>query len=327
MKDAGQYPIKNNDGAKGRPSEIDQKDEWDTFSEAFFKDLGIPLKNRNKRIAFGWYGGKFSHLDWLLPLLPYDKHFCEPFGGSGAVLLNRDKSPVETYNDLDGEVVNFFKVLRSQRENLIEAITLTPFSREELAIASSKPNKKISDLERARRFYVCARQVRTGLAQTASAGRWASCKLTSRRGMGGAASRWWGGVNELSGIAARLARVQIDNRPAIDVIKAYDSPETVFYLDPPYPHESRGDAKAYGYEMTDDEHEALSEVVHNAKGKIAISSYHCDLMDNLYNDWECVDAPAKMVHSVKQMRTEALWINYDLSITEYGQPTKEEEEK
>ncbi|WP_238361002.1 DNA adenine methylase [Iningainema tapete] len=83
---------------------------------------------KNKLIAFGWYGGKFSHLDWLLPLLPDSQHYCEPFGGSAAVLLNRNPSLVETYNDLDGEVVNFFRVLREQKESLIEAIGLTPFS-------------------------------------------------------------------------------------------------------------------------------------------------------------------------------------------------------
>jgi DNA adenine methylase len=69
----------------------------------------------NKLIAFGWYGGKFNHLDWLLRLLPQTKHFCEPFGGSAAVLINRKHSPIETYNDIDGEVVNFAraKLLRS----------------------------------------------------------------------------------------------------------------------------------------------------------------------------------------------------------------------
>src|SRR5690349_13816334 len=75
-----------------------------------------------KLIPFGWYGGKFSHLGWLLPLLPPAHHYCEPFGGSAAVLLNRESSPVETYNDLDGEVVNFFRVLRSQKQALVEAI-------------------------------------------------------------------------------------------------------------------------------------------------------------------------------------------------------------
>jgi DNA adenine methylase len=152
------------------------------------------LRERSKLIAFGWYGGKFSHLDWLCPLLPKCHHYCEPFAGSAAVLLNRASSPVETYNDLDGEVCNFFRVLREQKDRLTELIGLTPFSREEFAIACElDPN--VSDLERARRFYVRARQVRTGLAQTASLGRWANCKGTSRAGMSGVVSRWLGGVD------------------------------------------------------------------------------------------------------------------------------------
>ena len=103
-------------------------------------------------IAFGWYGGKFSHLKWLLPLLPACQHYCEPFGGSGAVLLNRDPSPVETYNDIDGEVVNFFQVLRDQKPALLEAIGLTPFSKAEFEKAISDTSD-VSDLERARRFF------------------------------------------------------------------------------------------------------------------------------------------------------------------------------
>ncbi len=87
-------------------------------------------KRPKKLIAFGYYGGKYSHLDWLLPLLPKTRHYCEPFGGSAAILLNRDPSPIETYNDIDGEVVNFFKVLRNQPDDLIKAIALTPFARE-----------------------------------------------------------------------------------------------------------------------------------------------------------------------------------------------------
>src|SRR5205823_3664247 len=119
---------------------------------------------RRKHIAFGWYGGKFNHLGWLLPLLPCCHHYCEPFAGSAAVLLNRQPSPVETYNDIDGEVVNFFRVLRSQKEALIEAIGLTPFSREEFYEALRDSAGDLADLERARRFFVRARQVRTGLA-------------------------------------------------------------------------------------------------------------------------------------------------------------------
>lgn len=265
----------------------------------------------SKRIAFGWYGGKYSHLDWLLPLLPPSIHYCEPFGGSAAVLINREPSPVETYNDIDGQVVNFFGVLRDQKDALIEAIGLTPFAKEEFIKAFSEPQENLSNLEKARRFFILARQVRTGLAQKASAGRWAHCLLTSRAGMAGAVSRWLGSIEDLPEIAQRLLRVQIESGTAIDVIERYDSKDTLFYCDPPYPHDSRGDKNAYAYEMTDDEHRKLARVLHNVKGKVALSSYHCDLMDALYSDWQHVEAPEKICHSVKQARKEVLWVNYD----------------
>ena len=108
----------------------------------------------------------------------------------------------------------------------------------------------LTKIERARRFFTRARQTRTGLAQTSSEGRWAHCVLTSRAGMAGAVSRWLGSVEGLPQIVQRLQRVQIENAPATEVVRRYDSPETLFYCDPPYPHEARGDSKAYGFEMT-----------------------------------------------------------------------------
>ena len=271
-------------------------------------------KKNRKLIAFGWYGGKFSHLDWLLPLLPKTKHFCEPFGGSAAVLINREPSPIETYNDLDGGVVNFFRVLRDKKDELIEKIGLTPFSYEEYITAiREKGNPNLSDVERARMFYIRARQTRTGLAQGATPGRWAHCRLTTRAGMAGAVSRWLGAVEDLSLIAQRLLRVQFENRPAIEVIKRYDSPKTLFYCDPPYPHESRGDSNAYEFEMTDDEHRELAKVLHSVKGLVALSSYNCHLMEELYGGWKRIDAPVKHCHSVKELRCESLWVNYELS--------------
>ena len=104
--------------------------------------------------------------------------------------------------------------------------------------------------------------------------------------------------------------MQIDNRPATNVIRAYDSPDTLFYCDPPYPHESRGDTKAYGYEMTDAEHRQLAQLLRSVQGKVAISSYRCNLMQELYGDWYCTIAPERLCHSTKQARTEALWTNY-----------------
>ena len=275
------------------------------------KPSGVNGLKREKLIAFGWYGGKFSHLEWLLPLLPECHHYCEPFSGSGAILLNRDPSPVETYNDLDGEVCNFFRVLRDQKDTLTEAIGLTPFSREEFARACNL-DPGIADLERARRFYVRARQVRTGLAQTASLGRWANCKNTSRMGMSGVISRWLGAIEALPQIAERLLRVQIENRPATEVIELYDSRETLFYCDPPYVHATRGDSKAYGHEMSDVQHSELAVVLNRVQGKVALSNYDCDLMNDLYPapKWRKVVSPEKTIHSTKGKRAEVMWLNY-----------------
>ncbi len=277
---------------------------------------GISLTSKSRRrgnrlIAFGWYGGKFSHLEWLLPLLPPSEHYCEPFGGSAAVIINRSPSPIETYNDVDGEVVNFFEVLRDQPEEIIRAVGLTPFSRREFELAIHEPTDSLTAVERARRFYICARQVRTGLAQTASVGRWAHCTLTSRAGMAGAVSRWLGAIDHLPDIAQRLLRVQFENAPAIEVINRYDTKNTLFYCDPPYPHESRGDSKAYGYEMTDEAHRELAAVLRKCKGKVAVSSYHSPLNDEIFKAWGCIEAPEKLCHSVKTLRREVLFVNYD----------------
>jgi DNA adenine methylase len=107
--------------------------------------------------------------------------------------------------------------------------------------------------------------------------------------------------------------VQIENRPALEVIRVYDGPETLFYCDPPYPHEARGDAKAYGYEMSDDEHVELAAVLHGCAGKVALSGYRCELLHDLYGDWRRIDAPRKTCHSVKRPRREALWMNYEVT--------------
>jgi DNA adenine methylase len=293
--------------------------------ESDLDDLKITTKNRKmvspiqhlkrpkKLIAFGWYGGKFSHMDWLLPQLPNCFHYCEPFAGSGAILLNREPSPVETYNDIDGEVVNFFKILREDKNALIEQIALTPFSREEFGLACEL-DPSLTKLERARRFYIRARQVRTGLAQTASIGRWANCKNTSRSGMSGVVSRWLGGVEQLDFIAERLLRVQIENRPAIEVIKLYDSNETLFYCDPPYIHETRGDTKSYGFEMSNNDHRELAKTLNSIQGFVALSNYECELMEELYpiNKWTKIYSPEKTIHSTKGIRQEVLWVNYNI---------------
>ncbi|MBN2207911.1 MAG: DNA adenine methylase [Candidatus Coatesbacteria bacterium] len=282
---------------------LDQRDLFDNV-------VVLKRPTRRRRIVFGWYGGKFTHLDWLLPCLPRAHHYCEPFSGSAAVLLNRDPAPVETYNDIDGDVVNFFRVLRDRQDDLVRAIALTPFSREEFHLAINGGTEDITDLERARRFYIRARQARTGLAQTATLGRWANCKNTSRSGMSGVVSRWLGGVEALDEIAGRLLRVQIENRPAVEVIRLYDGAETLFYCDPPYLHETRGDSKSYSFEMDNAQHKELAGVLNRCRAKAAVSGYRCDLMDEWYKGWSRYDAPVRQCHSIKRPRQECLWMNY-----------------
>ena len=273
--------------------------------------VGNTRKRRRKMIAFGWYGGKFVHLDFILPYLPLDaEHFCDVYGGSAAVLINRAPAAVETYNDLDSDLVNFFQVLRDTPDALVRQIGLTPFSREELVKACT-PEKGLDALERARRFYVRARQTRTGLAQTSSEGRWAHCVLTSRAGMAGAVSRWLGAVEGLPEIVQRLQRVQIENAPALEVIARYDTAKTLFYLDPPYVHGSRGDASAYGHEMTDHDHRELAALLHSIKGRAVLSGYRSPLYDELFSTWQRVDADPKLCNSSKGKRTESLWMNFE----------------
>lgn len=278
-------------------------------------DWGGGMKNL---IAFGYYGGKFSHLDWLLPLLPTDgiTHYCEPFGGSAAVLLNRQPAPVETYNDLDGDIGVFFKVLREQRDTLLDALACTPFSRAEYALACQNTGE-LSELERARRLYV---RISQGFAQipNATPGRWGYVITQSRNDMGGRVSSFYNGLDRLGEVAKRLLRVQIENEAAIKVIQRYDTPETLFYLDPPYTPDVCYVEMAYRFVMTLDEHRELLQVVKQCKGKVAISGYDNPLYVSELAGWHRT-LPAPKNIAVKReigdrLRQEVLWSNYDPAV-------------
>ena len=111
-------------------------------------------------------------------------------------------------------------------------------------------------------------------------------------------------------ITQRLQRVQIENAQALDVIARYDTPRTLFYLDPPYVHDSRGDTAAYGHEMTDDDHRELAGLLHSIQGRAVLSGYRSALYDELFADWHRVDAPEKLCNSSKGKRRESLWMNF-----------------
>lgn len=265
--------------------------------------------------AFPWYGGKNTHLSWLLRLLPRTTCYVEPFGGAASVLINREPCEVEVYNDIYQDVVIFFRVLRDHADELIRRIRLTPYARAEFALACDREHQPEDPIERARLFYVRASQVRIGLAQIATPGQWGFTRAHSAGGMASTVHSYLRGMDDLAAIAERLMRVQIECRTALDVIRLYDSPETLFYCDPPYVMASRPGGKGYAHEMTDDDHRALAEALNSAQGMVAVSGYEGDLMDELYAPpkWFKNFGPERSLSSSRygRMQREVLWTNYN----------------
>lgn len=267
-------------------------------------------KKKKKLSALKWKGGKFSRLKWVLPCLdiPDVLHYCEPFGGSAAVLLNRPPTKVETYNDLYGEVVDFFKVLRDHTEELVESLRLTPYSRTELMEAVRPPVGLLSPVERARRFFVRARQSYGGRVQVISRGDWGY----GTSGTIALGTQWTHRVEDLFAVADRLRRVQLENRPAMNILRRLDHPNMLIYCDPPYAFDTRRKENLFTYEMTNDEHVELAEQLHGMKARIAISGHRCDFTDGLYADWRRFDAKPR-AYSLGNRSTEyeAMWMNYN----------------
>ena len=275
------------------------------------------IKPPGRLSAFSWVGGKFSHLKWLLPLLPECGHYVEPYCGSCAALLNRKPSLVETLNDLNGEVVNFFKVLREQKDELIKKLMLTPWARAEYAESLKYQGESISDLEKARRFYVRIKQGfmskekekgNTGYnwSKTVSSMRDAKGKITTFP------EKWSNSINKLNFVSERLLKVQLENRPALYVIKKYETPETLFYVDPPYLMKTRTTGKCYVHEMTLDDYADLAEALNACQCKVALSAYEHGIIDELFpsGKWMKHKERPKPVHG-GGVRTEVLYTNYD----------------
>lgn len=270
---------------------------------------------KKRLAAFSWYGGKNAHLGWLLPIIDGTPHksFVESFGGSAAVLLNKKPSPVEVYNDLNGNVVNFFRILRNRKDELIPLLLLTPYAREELAnCCSPSPD----NLEQARRFFVCARQIRDGLATKASVGRWSYTKKDARRGWSLPVSQWFSAIDGLDAIALRLAEVQIEHLDGLDVISRYDTPETLHYIDPPYLMSSRTGGENYSHEFDEKQHISLLSLLKKVLGKVVLSGYASELYSDLLRGWNTYFREEKLANTTlcdgkKEPRQEVLWANFD----------------
>lgn len=187
-------------------------------------------------IPFNYFGGKFNHANWIINRLPITKSYVEVFGGSGIILFNKPKVEIETFNDLNGMVVNFFNQLRDNPEELIRAIYLTPYSREEYWKCFKAINEG-NELERARRFFVVVNQ-----SFNASYSRQTGWKMSTketRASISEAISRWISKIPNLIYIIDRLRTIQISNYDFRLIFKKFDSKNTLFYCDPPYMHDVR----------------------------------------------------------------------------------------
>lgn len=270
------------------------------------------------RPVLRYHGGKWQLAPWIISYFPEHKIYVEPFGGAASVLLRKPRSYSEVYNDLDGEVVNLFRVLRnpSQARELVRLVKLTPFAREEFELSYITAGDPI---EQARRTLVRSWQ---GFHGRAIAGSNTGFRTGIRLTGGTASHNWCDLPQSFIQVMERFRGVVIENQPAVNVIAAYDSDATLFYVDPPYVHDTRGKSARYAHEMNDDDHRELAAVLHTVRGMAIISGYACDLYDKeLYPGWRRIERTthADGAHD----RVEVLWI----SPSAVRQPTLFQEEQ
>jgi DNA adenine methylase len=260
----------------------------------------------SRLVAFPYYGGKTVHLGWLLPKLPYTEIYIEPFGGSAAVLLNREASTYEVYNDLSSNVSNFFLTLRNDFDELLTRIQRTMYAKSEFDIAVeflSQPREILEEdrVEWARSFFTRIRQSFMASGKQWVLGQKGSANMNS----------WWQGIDSLQYVYERFRDVHIENCDGIDLVAKFSRKDAFIYQDPPYVLSSRSGGESYEIEMPDELHIKLAEVNIKSEALIAISGYPTPLYEELYEsqDWYIFDHTYSLPNN--NLRTERIWCNYD----------------
>lgn len=257
-----------------------------------------------------YHGGKFRLAHWVIAQMPNHTCYTEAFGGAAGVLLQKPRAYAEVYNDLDGDIVNLFRVLRDSelRDQLIEQLVLTPYSREEFENAWSVDT---TEVERARRTIIRAQM---GFGSAGATKGITGFRIDTKRQYGTAQSLWATYPEHLQMIGQRLSSVLIENRPAVQVLKDHDASTTLHYVDPPYVHDTRyAGAKAgkiYRHEMNDDDHMKLLKTLLELEGMVMLSGYPSELYDDVLKGWNRVETKARIsAGRGTDTRTECLWIN------------------
>ncbi len=260
------------------------------------------------RPAIRYHGGKWRLAPWIISHFPPHRTYVEPFGGGASVLLRKGRSYAEIYNDLDGEIVNLFRVLRdrTQAEELARLLYLSAYSRAEYTAAQEPADDPV---EQARRTVVKSFM---GFGSDATLMASGFRAATTRTGTT-PAHDWTGQPANVIQLAERLRGVTVENKDACAVMVEQDGPHALHYVDPPYVHSTRALDRAkgrtrYRYEMSDSQHRDLATVLHSLRGAVVISGYPCDLYDReLYPDWRRVTRTTTADGAAP--RTEVLWLN------------------
>ena len=250
-------------------------------------------------------GAKWRIADWIIENMPTHHSYVEPFFGSGAVFFNKPQSNIETINDLDGEVVNFFEVIRDMPEELAAKIHMTPYARAVYEGVYEQPHiTTISKLDRALRFCIKINM---------SHGFRCNSKVGWKNDIQGREAAYalksWNKIPDLiMKAAARLKEAQIEQWPAIEVIKRFNDPKCLIYCDPPYLLRTRK-GKQYNIEMSDKEHEELLQLLLESKSKVIISGYESDLYNDALKNWR-KKTTYSLTQSLRKAK-EVIWMNYD----------------
>jgi DNA adenine methylase len=247
-----------------------------------------------------WHGGKFLLAPWIIEQFPPHRVYVEPFGGAASVLLQKPRAFAEVYNDLDGDVVNLFRVCRERGEDLVRALELTPFAREEFALAYQPTEDPV---EQARRLVV---RCFMGFGSNSHC-RVSGFRANAVRNGTHPANDFRHYPWQLRLMVERLKGVVIEHRDALQVIATHDTPQTLFYLDPPYVKGTRDKGRDYRHEMTDEDHGRLAKILHTIQGAAIISGYVCPLYRDLFAGWRQVARPTHADGA--RDRLEVLWLS------------------
>jgi DNA adenine methylase len=254
-----------------------------------------------------YFGSKWRMASKIIELLGNEHtSYVEPYGGSAAVLLQKSKVDTEVLNDLNLDVVTFFRVLRDAPLELLQQIELTPFARVEY-LESTHVRDDVTDVERARLFFIRSWQGFSGSATQARNGwRYQSRVYGNRLTK---VELDWHKLERLGAAAVRLRQVQIEMDDALSVIKRFDGPSTAFYVDPPYPSTTRSKRwgkNAYRHELMTQDHVHLLNLLKRVTGRVVLSCYESGLYSQMLEGWEKFEI--RTVNNRREPRVEILWV-------------------